>query len=51
MTRAAAVLLALVLVAGCGADGPPVRPDPKPAPDATSDVALSGAARADAVSR
>lgn len=26
MTRIAAVMMALVLVAGCGADGEPVRP-------------------------
>ena len=51
MTRVAIVLVALVFVAACGADGPPVRPDPKPATAATSGVELSGSAQAGAVSR
>lgn len=51
MTRVAVVLVALVFVAACGADGPPVRPDPKPATAATSGVELSGSAQAGAVSR
>lgn len=49
MTRVTVVLLALVFVAGCGADGPPVRPDPKLASVATSGVALSGSVRAGSI--
>lgn len=51
MTRVAVVLLAFVFVAGCGADGPPVRPGPKLVSVTTSGVALLGSARAGAVSR
>jgi len=40
----AIILTALLSVAGCGADGPPVPPKAKPTPNGTS-VSISGDAR------
>lgn len=51
MTRVAIVLLALVIVAACGADGPPVRPGPKLATATTFGVAQSLSSQAGADSR
>ncbi len=46
-----AALLAATLLAGCGADGPPVAPEPRAAPAAGPRIDVSGTAEFGVVRR
>ncbi len=44
MTRILSLALALGLLAACGVDGPPVRPEPEPATGVRPTIAIGGTA-------